>query len=368
MSVETDGSAMSVSPLLHPDNLPLGSFTPRSQVRNDAHHVTRSAVPSIDAHNHLGRWLHHAGDWMAPDVGWLLEMMDRCNLRAIVNLDGMWGSRLEENLDRYDRAHPGRFATFCQLEWSVLERLDPRSAVDLLLRQLEGAAESGARGVKVWKELGLRWRDQSGALILPDDPRIGDVFARAGELGLPVLIHTADPVAFFEPVDANNERIGDLAGNPEWWFGGPGFPTFERLMEALESLVAAHPGTSFIGAHVGCFAEDLRWVSRMLATYPNFHVDLGGRMPEIGRQPRAARRLIVEHPRQVVFGTDQFPVEEEAYQTWFRFLETDDEAFPYAPGCAIPPMGRWDVSALDLPEEVLPGLYAENILRLVDLG
>jgi predicted TIM-barrel fold metal-dependent hydrolase len=301
-------------------------------------------------------------------VPWLLDVMDRCGVRAIVNLDGMWGPVLEENLDRYDRAHPGRFATFCQLDWSLLAAHAPGRAADLLVRQLEAAAEAGARGVKVWKELGLLWRDQQGALVLPDDPRVAAVFARAGELGLPVLIHTADPVAFFEPVDACNERIGDLAGNPEWWFGGPGLPSFERLMDALEAVVGAHPATAFIGAHVGCFAEDLRWVGRMLGAHPNLHVDLGGRMPELGRQPRAARKLILDHPGQVVFGTDQFPVDEEAYHTWFRFLETADEAFPYAPGCPIPPMGRWDVSALDLPAEVLPALYADNILRLVDLG
>lgn len=339
---------------------------PRSQVRNDAHRVLRSTVPSIDVHNHLGRWLHPEGEWMAPDVGYLLKIMDRCNVRAIVNLDGMWGNRLEENLDRYDRAHPGRFATFCQLEWSLLGQLDDASAVRVILRQLDAAADAGARGVKVWKELGLRWRDMAGALILPDDPRIAAVFARAGELGLPILIHTADPVAFFDPVDARNERIGDLAGDPQWWFGAPGFPTFGKLMDSLEALVAAHPRTSFIGAHVGCFAEDLRWVSRMLAAYPNFHVDLGGRMSEMGRQPRAMRRLILDHTRQVLFGTDQFPIEEEAYHTWFRFLETDDEAFRYAPGCEIPPMGRWDVSALDLPAEALSAVYADNALQLVD--
>jgi len=282
--------------LLHPDDLPLSSFIPKSQVRNDVHEVTRSAVPSVDAHNHLGRWLHPAGEWMTPDVPELLDVMDRCNVRTVVNLDGMWDAVLEENLDRYDRAHPGRFATFCQLDWSLLADLAPAEAAARLLGQLDAAHRAGARGVKVWKELGLRWRDRDGVLILPDDPRVADVFARAGELGLPVLIHTADPVAFFEPCDARNERIGDLAGNPEWWFGGAGMPTFGRLMEALETLVAGHPATTFVGAHVGCFAEDLRWVSRMLGDHPNFNVDLGGRMPELGRQPRAAMRARVRGP------------------------------------------------------------------------
>jgi predicted TIM-barrel fold metal-dependent hydrolase len=193
------------------------------------------------------------------------------------------------------------------------------------------------------------------------------VLEAAGEHGLPVLIHTADPVAFFEPPDRHNERLEELTERPDWWFGRPGLPTFARLMAALESAVAAHPATTFIGAHVGCFAEDLRWVDRMLATYPNFHVDTAGRLPEIGRQPRAFRRLVEAHPRQVLFGTDGFPLDAHTYGPWFRFIETEDESFPYAPGEEVPPMGRWDISGAGLPTDVLDDFYAGNATRLLGL-
>jgi hypothetical protein len=348
-----------------PRQLPLSEYRPVRAIRTPETLVQRSAVPAVDVHNHLGRWLSEDRGWMCPDVGALLDVMDRCNLAHIVNLDGRWGAELRENLERYDEAHPGRFSTFCHLDWSVLANLDEAQAVSALLTQLSVSSQAGAKGLKVWKDLGLSVRDPAGELVLPDDPRLSSVFELAGELGLPVLIHVADPVAFFQPVDARNERLEDLAANPDWWFGRPELPSFDRLVDALESVVAAHPGTVFIGAHVGCAAEDLGRVSRMLSAYPNLHVDLGGRMAELGRQPRAAARLLLAHPEQVLFGTDQYPVEESEYQRWFRFLESDDECFSYASEDAVPPMGRWDISALSLPTSVLPGLYSTNADRVL---
>jgi Amidohydrolase len=348
-----------------PRRLPLSDYRPVRAIRTTQTSVVRAAVPAVDVHNHLGRWLTADGGWMCRDVGALLTALDRCNVAHVVNLDGRWGSELRDNLERYDEAHPGRFSTFCQVDWSVLSSVDGGAASGRLVAQLRESAMAGAKGLKVWKDLGLTVRDSRDALVLPDDPRVAPVFAAAGELGLPVLIHVADPVAFFQPLDERNERLEELAANPDWWFGRTGLPAFDRLIDALESVVAAHPGTTFIGAHVGCAAEDLARVSRLLSAYPNLHIDLGGRMAELGRQPRAARRLVLDHPEQVLFGTDQFPVDEAEYHRWFRFLESADECFSYAPEDEAPPSGRWDVSALDLPASALPGLYAANAWRLL---
>jgi predicted TIM-barrel fold metal-dependent hydrolase len=346
-----------------PHEISLADFRPRPALRVPATRVERPATRAVDAHNHLGRWLTEwvrpGGGWMVEDVGALLALMDALDLEAVVNLDGRWGAELEANLDRYDRAHPGRFLTFCHVDWGEPEGL---------VASLEASARAGARGLKVWKDLGLGVRDGGGALVLPDDPRIADVWAAAGALGLPVLIHTADPIAFFTPVDAENERLEELAVHPEWSFHGPGFPSFERLLEAFEAIVAAHPGTTFIGAHVACCAEDLAWVARMLAAYPNLNLDFSARIAELGRQPRAARRLFTDHADRVLFGTDVFPPSRQAYETYFRFLDTADEHFAYSPDPDNPwPQGRWRISALDLPPDTLAAIYRGNAARLLGL-
>ncbi|MEP7053728.1 MAG: amidohydrolase family protein [Actinomycetota bacterium] len=343
----------------------LEDFRPASQLVAPRTEIARAAFPAVDAHNHLGKWLTGDGGWMLRDVGALLALMDECNISTVVNLDGRCGLDLEDNLDRYDRRHPGRFVTFCQLDWSSLAAPGSASqAIAGLVADLQGAVAAGARGLKVWKTLGLHYRDAAGQLVLADDERLDDVWSAAGELGLPILIHSADPVAFFQPLDDTNERVEELAVHPDWWFGDTG-PSFGRLMEALESVVSRFPATVFIGAHVGCYAENLGWVDRMMTDYANFNVDVGGRMAELGRQPRAARRLFEKHPDRVVFGTDEYPVTAAAYRHWFRFLESEDEYFEYAPGNLVPPQGRWNVHALGLTPATLEQMYAANARRLL---
>jgi predicted TIM-barrel fold metal-dependent hydrolase len=343
--------------------LPLAAWTPRSQLRSSASIVARSAIPCIDVHNHLGRWLTDDSDWMIPDVPALVHLMDETNIRLIVNLDGMAGDELDANLDRYDRAFPGRFATFCQLDWA---RLAEPAGEQALADSLRDSARRGARGLKVWKNLGLTVRDAGGALVSPDDSRVIALLRLAGELGLPVLIHTADPIAFFEPADASNERLDELRGAQNWWFGDRSrYPSFDALLDAHAALVLACPDTRFVGAHAGCAAEDLDRVERLLSAAPNYSIDIGGRMAELGRQPRRFRALLENFPERVLFGTDIFPATPEQFRLHFRFLETADEAFEYAPGSDIPPQGRWSVSGVDLPLELLERVYATNAERFL---
>lgn len=343
-------------------DLRLAEWQPVAQVRLPATEVPRAAFPAIDVHNHLGRWLSD-GEWMIEDPAALVAVMDECGVEAMVNLDGMWGEEVTANVERYDHAHPGRFLTFCQLDWAELAADD---GVDRLRASLDDSAARGARGVKIWKNLGLTIRDASGALILPDDPRVIEIVRHAGELGLPVLIHTADPRAFFEPLDARNERLDELMQVPDWWFGDRDVhPTFDRLLAAHRTLVESCPVTTFIGAHAGCAAEDLDLVERLLDDCPNYTIDIGGRMAELGRQPRRFADLIARHPDRVLFGTDIYPASAEQFRLHFRFLETTDEAFEYAPGSPIPPQGRWSVSALGLDRSALEGVYRGNALRVL---
>lgn len=346
-------------------DLRLRDYRPVPRLVAPAHLVERARFPAVDAHNHLGRWLSEwvgaPGEWTVPDVPELLELMEACNLAAIVNLDGRWGEELEANLDRYDRAYPGRFATCCHVDWSVTSEpgFGVRAAESLCAN-----VKAGAKGLKVWKDLGLHVRDDRGQLVLPDDARLTPLWEAAAELDVPVFIHTADPVAFFDPVDERNERLEQLLEHPEWSFAAPSFPRFERLMEALEALVAAQPDTTFVGVHFGGCAEDPAFVGRMLDAYPNYHVDIAARVAELGRQPRAVREVIVAHPDRVLFGIDEFPPARENYAICLRFLETADEHFPHSTE-EVPLMGRWAISGLDLPSDVLRQVYVENALRLL---
>lgn len=352
--------ARQVPDVSHCRALPLSEWRPVTQLKTSSAPALEPPCRIIDSHAHIGRWLSADGDWSQPNVSRLLSMMDAHNVHAVVNLDGRWGDELEANLDRYDRAYPGHFATFCHLDWREL--LNP-GFTSRLIDSVERSARAGARGVKVWKDLGLYRRDEQGRLVLPDDPRLAPVWEAIGALGLPIAIHTADPKAFFDPIDEHNERIEQLLANPTWSFADPAFPRFNRLLDAFEALVGAHPDTQFIGVHVAGNSEDLTWVERMLSTYPNLFIDISARIAELGRQPQATRRLIMRHPDRVLFGVDGVPVTGEQYSLYVRFLQSDDEYFPHDPNGSYL-MGRWKIYGLGLSAELLTKIYSANAARL----
>jgi predicted TIM-barrel fold metal-dependent hydrolase len=350
--------------------LALEEFRPRQELRVPASRVDRPRFPVIDAHNHLGSAF--GGGWATRSARDLAAAMDASGVEGIVDLDGGWGDHLLAELDRLQRAMPGRVAVFAGLDYE-------RWATDADFGETEAArlregVSAGARGLKVWKLLGLRARDPRGALIPVDDPRLDPLWAAAGELGVPITIHVADPIAFFRPLDATNERWEELRDHPDWhfWPTRPprrpdldGFPPFDELIDGLEAVVARHPATTFIGAHVGCAAEDLARVSTILERCPNFNVDIAARIAELGRQPYTTKAFIERWPDRVLFGTDMGP-DAEWWSVYYRFLETADESFPYdAEDEDLPTQGRWRIHGLDLADDVLRRVYRENASRLI---
>jgi predicted TIM-barrel fold metal-dependent hydrolase len=326
----------------------LREFQPRTALVTEDHTPPRARYPVVDAHNHLRRALDRPAE--------LLELMDALNLRAIVDLDGGWGEQLDQHLAALKRPYPDRFCVFAWVDWGQVD--DPDFGTRWAGR-LADAVRAGAQGLKVFKSLGLSYRDRSGALIRIDDPRLDPVWAAAGELGIPVLIHSADPVAFFWPLDAHNERWEELRAHPDWHFYGGDYPSFIELIEAQLRVVARHPETTFISAHVLSYSEHPRYVARQLDAYSNLHVDIGARLGELGRQPYTARWFLTEYADRVLFGTDARP-RPEIYRTYFRCLETADEYFEYGSN-----QGRYRIYGLYLPDEVLRKVYYENACRLI---
>lgn len=325
--------------------------------------VQRPRFPVIDAHNHLGDQL--GGGWDSRPVSELLEALDQAGVQHYVDLDGGWSEHLlQTHLDRFKMAAPDRFTIFGGVDWTQwATRGDafPDWAADRLRLQ----EEWGARGLKVWKGLGLQVCDPQGDRVGVDDPRLDVIWDAAGELWLPVVIHVADPVAFFDPVDETNERWEELGKHPDWAFTSPPFPPFRTIVDALARVVARHPGTTFVGAHVGCFAENLDWVGALLEACPNFHIDIAARLGELGRQPYSSRRFFLRFAERILFGLDLGP-DLESYRIAYRFLETDDEYFNYTAG-PISAQGRWFIHGIHLPDDVLEKVYAGNAERILRL-
>src|SRR5215470_14657083 len=362
-----------------PAPLDLSQYEPKSMLQVLASHVARAKFPVIDFHTHISlSTKSENGVELSPDRQYLgtpqelLAVMDRKNIKTMVNLTGGYDKGLVEAVTKYDRAYPGRFLTFTEPSYSRLKE----SGYPKLQAQAIGEAQrDGARGLKILKTLGLYLRENitSGTLVKIDDPRFDPMWDACGQLNLPVAIHISDPVAFFTPTDRFNERYEELNNHPDWSFYGGDFPSNDELLAARNRVMARHPKTQFVVLHVGNFAEDLQNVSDNLDRYPNMLVDIAARIGELGRQPRTARRFFDKHQDRILFGTDATPhgddypqqvFNDKLYEIYFRFLETDDEYFDYAPA-KVPPQGRWRIYGIHLPDSILSKVYYENAARVL---
>lgn len=328
--------------------LPLGEFRPRSMLVTSEHAVEKPRFPAIDYHNHL--------DSVEPADA--LRVMDACGVEKTVNITMKTGDAALRMIDKFRDADASRFATIGWMDWSGVERPD---FVARTCDTLERLVERGAVGIKFWKDLGLTVRDGSGALLRIDDERLGPIFDKAAELGIPVMFHTADPDAFFLPVDAQNERYEELAAHPDWSFYGSQYSKSD-LLDQRDRVIARHQKTTFVAAHVAESGENLARVAQLLDRCPNVSIDISARASELGRQPYSARAFFLRYADRIVFGTDLLPGE-TMYRLYFRFLETADEYFEYPSHASR--QGRWNICGLYLPDDVLRKVYRENALRLL---
>lgn len=364
--------------------LSLNDFQPRSMLKVPVTPIKTPAFPAIDAHTHLS-WMRETrsgvsmGEQMMffaePDD--LLALMDRKGIRAMVNLTGGVGRGLEDTITRFDRAAPGRFLTMTEPSFHLFGNSDyPQRQADAI----KAARDAGACGLKLLKTLGLylRQRIDEGGLVALDDPRFDLMWKACAACNMPVFIHTADPLAFFTPTDRHNERYEELSRHPDWSFYGPGYPSHASLISARDRVISRHPETTFVLMHVGNQVEDLDVVSDCLDRHRNVHVDISARIAELGRQPRRSRSFFEKYQDRILFGTDAVPPPygnavpqqllcDELYEIYYRFLETDDEYFDYAPA-ATPPQGRWSIYGLQLSKTILRKVYHDNAAKLLGLN
>ncbi len=328
----------------------LKDFHPEPALHAAVHEIQRAKFPVIDVHSHTNDAVG-IGDRVDPKE--MIARMDRLNIKTIVVLTGMWGDKLQSIIDNMVKPYSGRFVVFTQFDWSKIN--DPNFS-QLMVRQIDESVARGARGLKVLKELGLGVRDSTGKLIPIDDPRLDPAWEECGRLGIPVFIHVADPEAFFHPVDARNERYEELIEHPDWSFYGPQFPSMQELFAQRDRMFARHPHTTFVALHFGSWPENLDFVEQTLRTFPNVMIETGAREGELGRQPRRTREIFMKYSNRIMFGTDE-GAEEAMYRNYFRWLETEDEYFPYA---QYPQQGRWMIYGLGLPDNVLENVYHRN--------
>lgn len=311
--------------------------------------LTRAKFPFIDVHNH---------QWTMPiqDLDKLVVDMDALNMAVMVNLSGFRGKYLEWSLDNVQDHLNNRFAIFLNINF---EELDDDGWPDSALAIMEEAVKQGVKGLKVYKSLGLTDKDNDGNRIAIDDPRLDPIWSRCGQLGIPILIHSGEPAAFWKEKDQYNERWLELKQYPSRYRSPEQYPSFEEIMAEQHHVFRKHPGTTFINAHLGWFGNDLSRLGKLFDEMPNVYTELGAVLAELGRQPRNAYTWMIKYQDRVMMGKDTYKKEE--YYTYFRVLETDDEYFDYY----RKRHAHWKMYGLNLPDSVLKKVYYQNALKII---
>lgn len=324
-------------------------YDPISTLKVKETKLTSAKYPFIDVHSH---------QWFMPiqDLDKLISDMNELNMGVMVNLSGFRGKVLEWSLENVDDSFPNRFAVFININF---EELDDEGWPESALEMLEEGVEQGVRGLKVYKGLGLTEQDNEGNRIAVNDSRLDPIWAKCGELGIPILIHSGEPPSFWEPKDKYNERWLELKQKPSRYRDPSEYPSFESVMSEQHDVFRKHPNTTFINAHLGWFGNDLECLGQHLDQYPNVYTEIGAVLAELGRQPRTARQFMIDYQDRVLFGKDTYKKEE--YYTYFRVLETDDEYFDYY----RKRHAHWKMYGLNLPDTVLQKLYYKNALKVI---
>jgi predicted TIM-barrel fold metal-dependent hydrolase len=335
-----------------PPTMTLEEYEPTSTLVTDAHPVRKAKYPFVDIHGHQNLSMDDAS------LAALVAQMDHMGLRTMNNLSGGSGTSLAAQVRNVRTKYPGRFTVFANIDWSKVNEPDfARTAAAQLERDVK---EGGAVGLKIFKNLGMDTYWADGTRVRTDDPRLGPIWDMAGRLGIPVLIHTAEPPAFFLPIDKHNERYLELEEYPSRARPAGKYPPFDSLIAEQHRMFRQHPKTTFISAHLSWLGQDLGRLARTLDSIPNMNVEVAAALYEIGRQPRAGRAFFIRYQDRILMGKDTFGGEDE-YAVYFRIFETSDEYFPwYRRRHAF-----WGMYGLGLPDSVLRKVYYGNALRIV---
>ena len=343
------------------DSILFEDYDPPSTLVVPEHIKTHSKFPFVDVHNH---------QWNVPeqDLEELLTDMDSLNMAVMVNLSGRSFRRtekgfghqgteyLKESVDRIKREAPGRIVTFTNVDFN---RLGEEGWADNALKELEIDVTNGAAGLKIYKNLGMGLKDINNERVAVDDERLDPIWEKCGELGIPVLIHSADPFQFWQPHDEQNERWLELKEKPGRKRDPETEPSFEQIINEQHNVFRKHPNTIFINAHLGWMGNDLAKLGRHLDEFPNVYTEIGAVLAELGRQPSTARKFFIKYQDRIMFGKDSWRPEE--YKVYFRVLETADEYFDYYRRRHA----FWKMYGLDLPDDVLQKVYYKNALRII---
>ncbi|MDQ2658715.1 MAG: amidohydrolase, partial [Bacteroidota bacterium] len=108
------------------------------------------------------------------------------------------------------------------------------------LAWLDSSINEGAIGVKIWKNVGMVYRDKDGKLVMIDDPRFDPIFKMLAGRQVPVLGHLGEPKNCWLPLEemtTNNDR-NYFEEHPQYhMYQHPDLPSYEEQIAARDRML-----------------------------------------------------------------------------------------------------------------------------------
>jgi uncharacterized protein len=334
------------------DTVLVSEYSPVSKIQKKEQFSPNNKYPIFETHGHLGKFFKTTPTEITKSI-------TESNYSYFISLNLIHTEDLKKFMEEYNDPRILHFTTF---HW---KRLNEENGIEKMRTDLENDFKNGAKGVKLWKNFGLYQKDSLGKRIPLDDDRLSSLFETCIKYNKVVSIHTADPEAFFYPIDEKNERYLELLKHPDWSFLNSEI-SFDDLMEERNRLFSKYPKLIFIALHFGEFAHRLEDADRLLSNHPNVHLDIAARIDELGRQPVSTKKFMEKWKDRIIFGMDG-PPDINKLRIYQKFLESDEEYFDYYSN-ENKKKGFWKIYGLKLNDEILKKIYFENAYRIFSIN
>jgi predicted TIM-barrel fold metal-dependent hydrolase len=243
------------------------------------------------------------------------------------------------------------------------------------LKWLEKSFTEGAIAVKVWKDIGMTFRDKDGNFILIDDPRFDPIFDYIESQGKTLVNHNGEPKNCWLPLDEMTVKgdINYFTNHPEFhMYLHPEFPSYDSLNAARDRMLEKHPNLRYVGCHLGSLEWDVDELAKELDQFPNMSVDMAERICHFKIQDRdKVRSFFIRYQDRLLYGTDigftdndpkgtsmekaQYILDNIWLSDWEYFttdlMLTQDDVVK-------------DYQGLKLPAAVLKKIYYDNAVRM----
>ncbi len=312
------------------------------------------AFPKIDAHVHIDTFKPDFAMLAARQGFRLMTLVTRSASQEHIDREFAWAKSQHEN-----SPETVSFATTISMEnW------DDPDWQEVTISRLRQDFDNGASAVKLWKDIGMTFRDSDGSFIMIDNPRFDPILEYIASQHKAVIGHLGEPRNCWLPVDSMTVP-GDssyFANHPEYhMYLHPEYPSYDDQINARDNMLARHPDLIFVGAHLGSLEWNVGELARRLDRFPNMAVDMAARISHLQIQDRdSVREFIINYQDRLLYGTDAGVSESTESVEWIAERWHRDWLYFTTDSVLTSPEVRGPFEGLELPVSVLRRIYYQN--------